>query len=368
MRPANMEGWLHLYHLRLLAACTSTGATSTPLISIFFDNDDTLVEYFSPRYTLGTIGPISADAKTRRQLCTAFSTQLTLPSGNATIRFDAWSALVKPEQAMRPVSNRLNWAPVSGPPAPVAPGVPIYWFKPDTGVAKNGSNQVNLWADQSGNGYDVTNVAAAAHFPVWTPNVFPSGLAALDWGQDTQDINLYRYLERINIAADPGPLKNMGARTILALIKPNHWAADTTRVGGIIVGHPNTSGFTWDGEMMQIASHQETQFDGGFFWQLSGVVDYTNVPIVVALTWPGAGSTTTGAYVNGAARTGAYPGGNILRTGNGGITKLDVGFDSGPAYTGHTFSGFIGEVLCYAGTDPVVLAAGMAYLKARGGL
>lgn len=129
MRPSNMEGWLHLYKIRALGECLSAGANNQPTLTIFFDNSNSLSESFQPRTTLtGSIGPIRADAKPRRQLCTAFSPQLTLPTGNASIRFDAWSALVSSEPAMQGITGADNWAP-SGSAAPVAapcPDCPVF--------------------------------------------------------------------------------------------------------------------------------------------------------------------------------------------------------------------------------------------------
>lgn len=131
MRPSGMEGWVHLYQLRAVAECLAAGPTAQPTMACYYDNDDSLVEYFSPRVTLGTPGPVRANARPRRQLCTAFSPQMTLPAGNASIRFDSWSALVATEPATQPVGGERNW--ISGPvvaptpPAPTAPcGPTIY--------------------------------------------------------------------------------------------------------------------------------------------------------------------------------------------------------------------------------------------------
>lgn len=143
MRPANMEGWIRLRHLRALGECTaSSGATAQPQIAIYFDNDDTIVELFNPRYTVAALeGPIRADCKPRKELCTAFSPQLTLPEGNATVRFDSWSALVSVEQTMQALTNRDNWlpvitAPAEPPPPPIPEPSPIPVTSRDYVIAK----------------------------------------------------------------------------------------------------------------------------------------------------------------------------------------------------------------------------------------
>lgn len=132
MRPSNMEGWLHLYKIRALGECLAAGTNNQPTLTIFFDNSNSLSESFQPRTTLtSAVGPVRADAKPRKQLCTAFSPQLTLPTGNASIRFDAWSALVSSEPAMQGITGADNWAPAGtqmpmAPPCPECTPLPIY--------------------------------------------------------------------------------------------------------------------------------------------------------------------------------------------------------------------------------------------------
>lgn len=113
MRPMNMEGRIRLSHLRAVGECTApSGVVAQPAIAIFFDNDESLFEVFRPRAPVAAIaGPIRSDAKPRRQLCSAFSSQFTLPSGDATVRFDAWSALVSVEPGMQGLGASNNWAP-----------------------------------------------------------------------------------------------------------------------------------------------------------------------------------------------------------------------------------------------------------------
>jgi hypothetical protein len=115
MRPLSMEGWLRVYHLRALGEALAIGATAQPTLTIYFDNDNSISESFQPRVALASaVGPIRADCKPRQQLCTAFSPQLTLPAGNASIRFDAWAALVEAEPDMQALSSSRNWAPSGG--------------------------------------------------------------------------------------------------------------------------------------------------------------------------------------------------------------------------------------------------------------
>ncbi len=128
MRPANMEGWINLRHLRALGECTTAGTVAQPTISIFFDNDDTIIETFQPRVQIAAqVGPMRADCKPRKQLCTAFSAQLTLPAGDATIRFDSWSALVAIEPEMQGLTGADNWlagVTAAAKPCPDCPAIP----------------------------------------------------------------------------------------------------------------------------------------------------------------------------------------------------------------------------------------------------
>jgi hypothetical protein len=108
IRPAGPEGRLRLYAARALGTRTSGGGSLTPGMAIYFDNDDSIVETFAPSTPLAA-GPLVAlaEAAPRRQLCTAFSLALTLPSGDVTYRLDQWAAVVgvKPGLHKRPAGT-----------------------------------------------------------------------------------------------------------------------------------------------------------------------------------------------------------------------------------------------------------------------
>jgi hypothetical protein len=157
MRPANMEGWIRLRRMRAVGECITAGATAQPTVTIFFDNNDNLSESWQPRASISLVaGPIRADFKPRKELCTSFSPQLTLPAGDATIRFDSWAALVSIEPAMQALPGNDNWGPgavVATSPCPECPQLrPIVMPVVLTGVLRgnhmdNSSQMVWQWKE-----------------------------------------------------------------------------------------------------------------------------------------------------------------------------------------------------------------------------
>lgn len=366
VRPNGVEGRIQLFRGRVLGECTASGTVQSPQLTIYFDNDDSIFETFFPAGSLTiAAGPIRAEGQPRRQRCDSFSMQLTLPQGDATWRLDAWSAAVHLIPAMQPLPLARRWRPGPTPvPAPPLDGM-LFWFKADAGITMNGSNRVGLWSDQTANHYDVSNVTGLDAFkPLWTSDA-QNGLPMLDWGKRIEfDSSNYKFLYRIITTPDPDPIKVVGARTHLAVIRPTTWLVDATKVGGIVVNEWGAA-YTFDSEMLVYGGQQRAADDGGYFWQLNSVVDYANTPIIVAWEWPGPGSTYMNIYVNGVLRPGFYPGGNIIRTPAGGVLRLTIGMEYGNSYTSPVFNGMIGEVMGYAGVNPIATAAATAYLRAK---
>lgn len=108
IRPAGPEGRIRLYAARALGTRTSGGGNISPGMSIYYDNDDSIVETFAPASPIAGATLVTlAEAAPRRQQCTAFSLALTLPSGDVTFRLDQWAAVigVKPGGHKRPAGT-----------------------------------------------------------------------------------------------------------------------------------------------------------------------------------------------------------------------------------------------------------------------
>lgn len=137
VRPNGPEGWIRLHHARVLGEVTAVGVVAQPTFTVFYDNDDTFFEAFTPLGQIANdVGPIRADAQVRNQRCSTFKLRLDLPLGDASVRLDAWSAAATVIPAIIPLPVNQKWhanlasgaAPAS--PCPdCPPSPPVY---PDT--------------------------------------------------------------------------------------------------------------------------------------------------------------------------------------------------------------------------------------------
>lgn len=360
MRPSNMEGWIHLYQIRAVAECLASGPTAKPVMSVYYDNDDSLVEYFGPRVVLGNPGPVRANAKPRRQLCTAFSPQLTLPAGNASIRFDSWAALVAREPSTQPVGGERNWIPVTLPP-PSPPGSPLFWYKGDAGVTMDGFSRVSGWADQTPNHFDMSPQNSfgfplpTAAWPVFTPNVINGIPGMLYDGAATA-------LQCLFAPGAGMPTPDDAPVTVLALVKANSYlggAVCTLRLSandlqlGMIYDTPSG---------LPGPAAEPVRCRGSKF--IIPPVDYTNVVTVMDWEWYGSTKTVQCACtVNGVPQVidsrsftcGAYDGEN----------GFSIGYVSS-SYS-KVWNGYIVEVIGYLGTDAATITAARNYLNKRAG-
>lgn len=252
---------------------------------------------------------------------------------------------------------------------PVNSSGPILWLEADVGVTKDGANRVSAWADQSGNGYDVAALGALnTNKPVWTPAV-ANGLPMLDWGHTIpNDAPTAKSLQRNIVLADPPAIKTLGARSYFAVVKPST-SSDLSRVGGDVLSLDSAPGGPFIGQIMQVVGVQEGAYDGfGHYYQLNSVVDYTDTLIQIDWSWAGkADKDNIGCNVNGVNRPGIIqPGGTHFGTDDN-VFRINIGYEDGAAYTGWTWSGFIGEILVYSGTNAALATLVRAYLKAKWG-
>lgn len=360
MRPSNMEGWLRLYQMRAVAECLASGPTAQPVMSVYYDNDDSLVEHFGPRVVLGNPGPVRANAKPRRQLCTAFSPQLTLPAGNASIRFDSWAALVAREPSTQPVGGERNWIPVTLPP-PSPPGSPLFWYKGDAGVTMDGFSRVSGWADQTANHFDMSPQNSfgfplpTGAWPVFTPNVVNGIPGMLYDGAATA-------LQCLFAPGAGMPTPDDAPVTVLALVKANSYlggAVCTLRLSandlqlGMIYDTPSG---------LPGPAAEPIRCRGSKF--IIPPIDYTNVVTVMDWEWYGSTKTVQCACtVNGVPQVidsrsftcGAYDGEN----------GFSIGYVSS-SYS-KVWNGYIVEVIGYLGTDAATITAARNYLNKRAG-
>jgi hypothetical protein len=109
IRAAGTFGRFRLYRAHVLGTRTAGGANISPSLTVYLDNSDTAVQTFSPPSAIsGGTSVVRAVAYPRTQKCTAFSLQLTLPSGDLTYRLDQWGATVgiQPVAQKQPAAQR----------------------------------------------------------------------------------------------------------------------------------------------------------------------------------------------------------------------------------------------------------------------
>lgn len=96
IRPSGIIGQrMRLYQARLVMARTTGGGNVTPTMRIYYDNDDSIFESFSPSAVIGGAATlINGSAQPRRHRCQSFSLEARLPTSDVTIRLDAWAAEV----------------------------------------------------------------------------------------------------------------------------------------------------------------------------------------------------------------------------------------------------------------------------------
>jgi len=87
----------------------------------------------------------------------------------------------------------------------------VLWFRGDLGVTQDGGGKVQTWADQSGNGYDVTQ-ATSSKRPAFT-----SSLAAFG-NRPSLDFTTAAVSALANTTQNP--LAQSAARTIFAVVRP----------------------------------------------------------------------------------------------------------------------------------------------------
>jgi hypothetical protein len=76
---------------------TAAGTLAQPTLTIYYDNDSSKFEQFQPPVPLTASSgptPIRAVTKPRTQRCTTFKYRMTLPTGDAILRLDGWTAQV----------------------------------------------------------------------------------------------------------------------------------------------------------------------------------------------------------------------------------------------------------------------------------
>jgi hypothetical protein len=239
----------------------------------------------------------------------------------------------------------------SGAPAP-ATG-PRFWFKADVGVTLSGSD-VTAWADQSGNGFNVSDVGmpgGSRHLQYVASSV--NGLPGVAGTQDFAPQSLIYTGSNLYNGGDP--------RTVFAVVKPGGTSI-FGRLGGYI--------FTFRRSAAEFAMGLETQsgvqkFYTDFSTVISAVtpVDYSNTPILIR--WQtDAGGVNLQTYINSVlVAQNSTTLGNEL--GNTGFIVGSIINDDG----GQVFEGAINEVIGYDGS----LSGGNVtttenYLKTKWGL
>lgn len=246
------------------------------------------------------------------------------------------------------------------------PANPLFWFKADAGVTKNASNQVSKWADQSGNGLDVTPVTsfggllATSQWPVYTTNVI-NGLPGLLYSHAavTAMQHLYDAGTLNKPTADGAPFM------ALALVKM------ASLFGGYVVtlrlndfdlefGMRKTNLFLIGNCQIPVSSAQDS---GAKIVQ--PVIDYTGLPLAMDWQWFGASSNPQAAARINTSQlrwASAYASNSSNYSGESGFS---IGYCNA---NNEALDGYITEVIAYAGTDSATLAGARAYMNKRAGI
>ena len=366
----NIEGYIRLWKVRALYARDPAAASTVwPKTRVYFNEDDAIFEDDSP---LGTTGATkqTVETRTKKMKCSAFSPQITLPSGDLRWRLNGWAVLLgikKSLHAFRPASL--------GRPAVTTPFTPTlrYWFESDLGLTVNASNQVTDWVDQTGNGWDLHTPSGGNTPPTVVPNslngrqglYFGNALVGADW-------SLVHYGGPFYVgppaAFPPGttyPFTVNEAHIVYAVVKPIVGAPPG---GGVAGGMISTDRKDFARQLWTLSGVQQRLARGPtpVILYENPSIDYTNVPLLIMYRWTGANMFIT---VNGvtAATTDLISGlpssafapvpddvnGHVLMVGGSSVDQ------SG-------FQGQIYAVMLAADTTPN--AQTLAYLSAKWGV
>lgn len=96
IRPSGIyEQRMRLYQGRIVMTRTPGGGNVTPQLRVYYDNDDTLFETGAPSSVIPGAATLARGSfQPRRHRCSTFSLEAILPSGDTTLRLDAWAAEV----------------------------------------------------------------------------------------------------------------------------------------------------------------------------------------------------------------------------------------------------------------------------------
>lgn len=234
-------------------------------------------------------------------------------------------------------------------------GSPLFWFRSKAGVTKNGSSQVSRWNDQTPHHFDMFpqdsggTTQPTSSWPVLTPNAI-SGRSAM----------LYNGTSTLLQCIFPAGTKNMpspdGAPVqVLAVV---HATGGGGTVCTLRLQNDDLELAVYDrlGETQIMCSAQDARNmrvippDASLF----------NTDLLVSWQFYGAGNAPVGAcQANGTPLTLGTSAQPI--TDYSGESGFSIGYVN--AVFGRVFTGFIGEVIGYLGTDPVVTSVTKAYLK-----
>lgn len=104
------EGQIRLYKGGVTMTRTAGGGTVTPTLGIYFDYDDTTLETFAPASGIaGARLLVNGAAQPRRHRCSSFSFEVTLPSGDKTVRLERWLALIGLKKGSRNRGAADRW-------------------------------------------------------------------------------------------------------------------------------------------------------------------------------------------------------------------------------------------------------------------
>jgi len=212
------------------------------------------------------------------------------------------------------------------------------WFKGDAGVTQGGGT-VSAWADQSGNGNDVTQ-GTGANQPAFTASAI-NGIPGIAYSANAQ------ILTRAT-----SPLSVGSARTVVGVAKPAA-GSGSFNPGGTVAHFKTTSGHDWTGYLAVVGASTYGWGNNVVSDSLTSPPTILNTPCVVEI------STTVGQLptfvINAVAYTAA--GGNVVTTDDG-----TNGFQIGNVAQASSqfFAGSICEVLVY---DHILSAGDLTTLR-----
>jgi hypothetical protein len=197
----------------------------------------------------------------------------------------------------------------------------VLWLRSDLGITKDGLNRVGTWADQSGNGHNVTQ-STDGQKPIWYINQINEQASVRFDGSDD-------YLKASAFTWDQ-------PEVIYSVIKPISFTEHDSYYDGNIdhVMRLVQRGADPNGLQLYAGGYASTNYDSGIFWQIvravftgssSSIRVNSNSPTIIG----DPGTTSAGGFTLGAC------GGTFIAPCNFDCAEI-IGYNAIPSYENDT--------------------------------